>query len=146
MSVLGLIWGRGSGEGRNLSLLGAQPLLLGSFSHGKQGVNRAGPHHPLCGICLAEVIGDSAPTATLAVNLQVNSLFCEVLFTHIALPGAGCGCCSERLGTQNHSLYGLQWCENAAFGGTGEAVRRFGLPGRAGEGCCQQIEVLPHLC
>ena len=76
---------------------GGSALLLGSFSHGKQGINRAGPHHPLCGICLAEVIGDSAPTATLAVNLQVNSLFCEVLFTHIALPGAGCGCRSERL-------------------------------------------------
>ena len=32
------------------------------------------PHHPLCGICLAEVISGSAPTAPLAVNLQANSL------------------------------------------------------------------------
>ena len=55
------------------------------------------PHHLLCGICLAGVIGGSAPTATLGVDLQANSLFCEVLFAHIALPGAGCGCRSGRL-------------------------------------------------
>ncbi|KAM9669147.1 uncharacterized protein CXorf49 homolog [Dama dama] len=35
----------------------------------------------------ARVIGRSAPTATLGVDLQANSLFCQALFTHIALPG-----------------------------------------------------------
>ncbi|KAJ1057485.1 hypothetical protein K5549_000255 [Capra hircus] len=34
------------------------------------------------------VIGGSAPTATLGVDLQANSLFCEVLFAHIALPAS----------------------------------------------------------
>ena len=43
------------------------------------------------------MIGGSAPTATLGIDLQGNSLFCEGLFAHIALPGAGCGCCSGRL-------------------------------------------------
>ena len=104
------------------------------------------PHHPLCGVCLAEVISGIAPQILQIVDLQANSLFCEVLFAHIALPGAGCGYRSGKLeprtmGFGNHSG------ENAAPGEQGEAgpERRFGLLGRAGEACCQQRGVLPHL-
>ena len=101
------------------------------------------PHHPLYGVCLAEVIGGSAPTATPGVDLQVNSLFCEVLLAHIALPGAGCGYSSGKLeprtmGFSNHSG------ENAAPGEQGSQAQREGFccraePGRpvaSRERCC----------
>ena len=83
------------------------------------------PHH-LCGICLTEVIGGSAPTATLAINVQVNSFFCEVLFTHIALPGAACGCSSERLEPRT-TVFGDRSGENVALGEQGRQAHREGL-------------------
>ena len=137
-----LIWVEGTrGEGRNLSLSLSWGLSLAprQLLPWETGCQQGWPHHPLCGICLAEVISGSAPTAPLAVNLQVNSLFCEVLFTHIALPGAGCGCHSERLEPRT-TVFGDHSGENAALGEQGrqshrEEERRNAALGRAEEAC-----------
>ena len=61
---LSLIWGL------SLAVMPLLPRETGCH----QGWNWA--HHLLCGICLAEVIGGSAPTATLGIDLQTNRLFC----------------------------------------------------------------------
>lgn len=68
------------------------PCLLsdpGSFSHGKQGVDRTGlkPHHPLRGVCVAGVVRGHPQTPTPDIDFQQNrALFHEVVFGRAALP------------------------------------------------------------
>ena len=127
----------------SLSLCGGLSLAPRQLLPWETGCQQAWPwpYHPLYGVCL--VIGGIAPTASLGIDLQVNSFLCEMLFAHIALPGAGCGYSSGKLeprtmGFSNHSG------ENTAPGEQGSQAQREGFccraeqgrPVASREGCC----------
>ena len=59
----------------SISLCWELSLALRPLLPWEIGCQQPWPHHPLCGICSAGLIGGSAPTATPAVDLQHKSLF-----------------------------------------------------------------------
>lgn len=127
---------------------GGTALLPGSFSHRRRGAGRAGlePHHPLCGVCAAGVIGGSAPNSCSRCRLAGEQPFLLSPVRPHCSPTCWLWLQLWEGRIQSHIVWGPQW-RNGCPRGTGEAgpETRFRLLGRAGAAGCQQRVVLPHL-